>query len=69
MLPAMRLLRAKKNIWERPRRAYDNCRLKGQDRDSAFSHRMTTLTPPVLHCAGNIFARSLFAGAAVPAKY
>lgn len=67
-LPAMRLLIGKKNIWERSQRAYVNCR---------DSHGRTEIQPSATDVDdnintsyhGNIFAKSLFAGAAIPAKY
>lgn len=58
----------KKNIWERSQRAYENCRGSEGRREiqpsaTGVDDNINTFYP------GNISARSLLAGAAVPAKY
>lgn len=58
-----------KDIWERPQSAYEDCwDSPGRKDGTVFSLRVTTSASPTLRCAGNVFAGSIFACAAAPAK-
>jgi len=57
-----------KDTWEDQSAYVDCCDSPGSRDGPVFSLRATTSASPTLRCTGNVFAGSIFAAAAVPAK-